>query len=97
MIECNFIKNNIVRKCHELRPGTIFTPANVTANKTVLFQVSNIDSLPDDDGRSVYIFHGDPDYVICQRLHNGMLTCIHTDTDCIVYNVTMELTPEVIK
>jgi len=94
MIEFNFIGNNSVRKCHELRPGAIFTPADVTANKTVLFQVSAIDNLPDDDGKSVYVVHGDPDCVICQRLHNGMLECIHTDTDCIVYDVKMDLIPE---
>jgi len=97
MIKFNFIKNSIVRRCHELRPGAIFTPADATANATMLFQVSNVGNLPDDDGSSVYIFHGDPDYIICQRLHNGMLECIHADADCIVYNVTMELTPEVVK
>jgi len=94
MIEFNFIGNNSVRKCHELRPGTIFTPALWAAMSDVLFQVSDIDNLPDDDGKSVYVVHGDPDYIICQRLHNGMLECIHTDTDCIVYNVTMDLIPE---
>lgn len=94
MIKFNFIKNSIVRRCHELRPGAIFTPADATANATMLFQVSNIGSLPDDGERSVYVVHGDPDYVICQRLHNGMLDCVHADTDCIVYNVTMDLIPE---
>ena len=93
MIEFNFIEN-IVRKCHELRPGTIFTPASLVATSAVLYQVSDIGNLPADVGRSNYVVHGDLDYIICQRLHDGRLDCIHTDTDCIIYNVKMDLIPE---
>lgn len=93
MIEFNFSRNNFVQKCHELPPGTIFTPVNHAQCKEMVFQVSAPDNLPD----GVVISDYDDEFVLCQRLYNGMLDCMHKDTDCIVYNITMELTPKGVK